>query len=478
MSKIDMTPEEFRQLAYQAVDMLADRMAAQQNHNAKIRRPVPDMLKERFMAQPAPETGASPETLLDAVRTDIFPYPMGNASPRFFAWVNSPPAPLGIIAEMLAAGHNPSVAGGDHSATYVEHAVLNWLKTIMGYSAESGSILTSGGSVANLVGLAVMRHVKSAGNIREQGFMAESAPMVVYASEQGHSCIQKAIEILGIGNENLRRVRVDADFRMDMDDLREKIAIDKAAGLRPVCVAASAGTVNTGAIDPLSAIADICETNDLWFHVDGAYGAVGILDETVASLYSGIDRADSIALDPHKWLYVPIECGCTLVRDKQAMRDTFSLVPEYVRDDREMPWFMEFGIQQTRSFRALKLWMVMQQIGLDGYRELITRDIELRKSLDEKIAARDDFEHIASGDLSITCFRYAPAGIAEEQLNQLNTDLLDIVQREGQFFLTKTILNNKTVLRVCIVNFRTTDNDLEVLLDVLAHAGERVLEII
>jgi glutamate/tyrosine decarboxylase-like PLP-dependent enzyme len=468
---IDLSPDEFRQLGYRAVDLLADQLAALPD--APARRPVPPALREQMLGQTLPADGHDPADVLETFASDVLPYPMGNISPRFFAWVNSPAAPLGILAEMLAAGLNSSVAGGDHAATYVEHAVLSWLKALMTYPPDSGALLTSGGSMANLTGLAVMRHVKTQGSIRQKGLQHEAAPMVVYTSTQGHSCIQKAIELLGLGSDYLRKIPVDSDYRFDVEKLKEQIAADRDAGLNPVCVAASAGTVNTGTVDPLDALADLCAEEGLWFHVDGAYGGVGILAEQTAGLYKGIERADSLAIDPHKWLYIPVECGCAFVRDAQAMRDTFSLVPPYLRDDTALPWFSEFGIQQTRGFRALKLWMVMQQVGEHGYRELITRDIALARTLQARIRSREDFELVAAGQLSVTCFRYAPAGVSD--LNAVNRQLLESIQQEGQVFLTSTELNGQTVLRACIVNFRTTEADLDMLLNVIAEAGQRAL---
>jgi glutamate/tyrosine decarboxylase-like PLP-dependent enzyme len=348
---IDLSPDEFRALGYRAVDLIAEQLAAPPE--APCRRPVPEQVRDGLPSQPLPDTGRSPQDILQAFARAILPYPMGNGSPRFFAWVNSPPAPLGVLAELLAAAVNPSVAGGDHAATYVEHAVLGWLKQLVGYPAGSGGILVSGGTMANLTALAAMRFAKARGDIRAQGQASEPAPMVVYTSAQGHACIEKAVEVLGIGHEYLRKIPVDAEWRMDAGRLRAQIAADRAAGLRPVCVAASAGTVNTGAIDPLDTIADVCAAEDLWFHVDGAYGAVGVLAEQTAGLYAGMERADSLALDPHKWLYVPVECGCAFVRDAQAMRDAFSLVPPYLRDDAGLPWFSEFGIQQMSEYELL-----------------------------------------------------------------------------------------------------------------------------
>jgi len=226
------------------------------------------------------------------------------------------------------------------------------------------------------------------------------------------------------------------------------------------------------AIDPLDALADLCAAEQLWFHIDGAYGGVGVLAEQTAGLYVGMERADSLAIDPHKWLYMPVECGCVFVRDAQAMRDTFSLTPPYLRDDANLPWFSEFGPQQTRGFRALKLWMVLQQIGEQGYRELITRDIELARALQARIRAHPDFELVAAGPLSVTCFRYTPPGTHD--LDILNRRLLDRVQHQCQVFLTSTQLDGMFVLRACVVNFRTSEADLDVLLDVLAEAGRAV----
>jgi aromatic-L-amino-acid/L-tryptophan decarboxylase len=465
---VDLSPEEFRRLAYQAVDLIVAQL--EQVREQPVRQPVPEPLRAALMNQPLPREGAAPEALIERFAQEVQPYPMGNSSPRFMGWVNSPPAPLGIIAEMLAAALDPSVAGGDHAATYVEHGVLNWMKEIMGYPREAGAVLTSGGSVANLVGLGAMRYAMTSGAARTSGFYGQEAPLVIYTSVEGHSCIQKAVEILGFGSQYLRRLPVDADCRLDMTALRQQIAADRQVGLRPACVAASAGTVNSGAIDPLAEIADLCAAEGMWFHIDGSYGGVGILAPQTAGLYDGIERADSIAIDQHKWLYVPVECGCALVRDAKLMRDTYSLVPSYLRDDRALPWFSEFGIQQTRGFRALKLWMLLQQMGVDGYRELIGRNIDLTRRLAEKIRARPDFELVALGPLSIVGFRYCPPGV--EDVDALNRALLPRLQNGGQGFLTSAELNGRIMLRACIVNFRTREEDLDAVLEAVVAAAK------
>ncbi len=469
-STIDLDPEEFRRLGYRAIDLLAARLAA--TREAPVRQPVPESLKHQWLDQLLPAQPVSPDALLTRIDEDVLAHPMGNGSPRFVAWVNSPPAPLGILADLLASGLNPSVAGGDHAGTYVEHATLNWLKAIVGAPADAGAVLTSGGSVATLVGLAVMRHVKTARTDRTRGLHGRERPMVVYTSTQGHSCIQKAVEILGLGSDHLRRVGVDAEFRMNVAELRDRIRADRAAGFEPAAVVASAGTVNTGAIDPLEAIADLCASEDLWLHVDGAYGGVAVLDLATRPLLAGLERADSLGIDPHKWLYIPVECGCAIVRDARAMRDTFSLVPPYLRDDAAMPWFSEFTVQQTRGFKALKLWMVLQQVGLEGYGRLIAQDIARARTLRAKLRAHGAFELVSEGALSITCFRHKPAWA--EDLDTLNRHIAERVQRDGRAFITTTELDGRPVLRACIVNFRTTDADLDELIAAIVAAGEAI----
>lgn len=468
---IDLSSEDFRRLGYRAVDLLADHFAALPR--ARCRTPVPADLQRTLMREPLPEASTSPDALLEYVESMVFQYPMGNGSPRFFGWVNSPAAPMGVIGELLAAGLNPSVAGGDHAATYIEHGVLRWMRAIVGSPETSGGLLTSGGSTANLIGLAVMRHVKSGGTVREQGLRGPAARLVVYASTEGHSCIQKAIELLGIGSTQLRRVPVTADWQLDVEALRAQVASDRAAGFTPACVVATAGTVNTGAIDPLDVIADYCESEGLWFHVDGAYGGPGAILPELAPLYRGIERAHSLAIDPHKWMYVPVECGCALVRDAAAMRDTFSLVPPYLRDDTALPWFSEFGIQQSRGFRALKLWLTLKHIGIGGYRELLARDISLAQALRKRLRSSADFEIVAAGPLSITCFRYRPRGShSDADVDRLNRAVLDVVQQDGEVFLTGTDLRGRFVLRACIVNFRTTEDDVNRLLEAVRRAGQ------
>jgi glutamate/tyrosine decarboxylase-like PLP-dependent enzyme len=290
--------------------------------------------------------------------------------------------------------------------------------------------------------------------------------------------MRKAAEVLGLGGDAVRTVPVDGDLRMDVGALRAAVTADRAAGRRPFCVAASAGTVNTGAIDPLDEVASLCEAEDLWFHVDGAYGAVGAADPGLAHRYAGLGRADSLALDPHKWLSVPVECGCALVRDGRLLRDTWSLVPPYLRTEEGkgfggLPWYSEYGFQQTRGFRALKLWMTLQHLGRSGVAALVRRHVALAQRLAAAVDAAPDLERVAPGELSVACFRYAPprwAGDAS-RLDALNKRLVERIQAEGRAFLTGTLLRGRFVLRACVLHYGTTEADVDALVETVRETG-------
>jgi glutamate/tyrosine decarboxylase-like PLP-dependent enzyme len=470
----------FRRLAGLAVEMAA-------GHIYGIReRPVfRPMLPEQRLAlreQALPENGMSPETILERYHDDVLPQPMGNGHPRFFGWVNSPPAPIGVVAELLAAAMNPSCAGGDHAAIYLERCCTRWLMELVGFpTAGSMGLLVSGGSMATLTCLAAARHwatTQDGWNVREEGLAGTRSPLTLYLSEEGHSCIRKSAELLGLGSRNLRTITVDDRFRMDVPALRKAVQADRTAGRRPFCVAASAGTVNTGAIDSLDELADFCAAEDLWLHIDGAYGAFGILDPELAPRYAGMPRAHSLALDPHKWLSVPVECGCALIRDGTVLREAFTLVPPYLRTEEGkgfggLPWFSEYGFQQTRGFRALKLWMVLQHAGRAGLATLVSRHIVLARHLASLIDAARDLERLAPVELSVVCFRYVPEELRgdEERLNALNKRVMEKVQAGGEAFLSGTMLRGRFALRACVLNYGTTEEDVRDLVDVIRRAG-------
>jgi glutamate/tyrosine decarboxylase-like PLP-dependent enzyme len=407
---------------------------------------------------------------------------MGNGHPRFYAWVNSAPSPIAIFGDALASAIDPSVAGGNHAAVWVEHAVLGWFRTLLGFPPESMGLLVSGGSVANLTALAVARHVKAGIDVRTEGLQGIDKPLVLYIGQEGHSCIRKAAELLGIGSNYIRVIPSDAHLRMNVPLLQEAILADIDQGLHPVAVAASAGTVNSGAIDPLEDIAAVCKQHDLWFHIDGSYGAPAVLTQQYRPELEPMSLADSIALDPHKWLYLPVEAGVVMVRDGAAMRDAFSLVPPYLRTDGNQsgvggpPWFSEYGIQQTRGFRALKVWMALKYYGTEGYTASLEHDISLAQHLTRLVETSEDLELLAPQNLSIVLFRYAPSTLQgdDEHLNTLNKAILQDIQLSGKAFFSGTVVDGKFALRVCVVNYRAQMEDMDFVVELIEETGRRL----
>jgi aromatic-L-amino-acid/L-tryptophan decarboxylase len=351
---------------------------------------------------------------------------------------------------------------------------------LIGFPVEgSAGILVGGGSVASLYCLAVARHWAAAvdgWNMRTEGLQGNHPPLVLYISEEGHSCLRKSSHLLGLGEPRI--IPVDERYKMDLHTLREAVAADRQAGLRPYCVVASAGTVNTGAVDPLDELADFCAEQGLWLHVDGAYGAFGILDPNVSHLYTGLNRANSIALDPHKWLATPIECSCAIVRQGTLLRETFSLVPPYLQTEPDkgfggMPWFAEYGFQQTRRFNALKLLWVIQQAGRTG----LVAHVQKHNTLAQYLALLvDDIPHLelmAPVELSIVCFRYVPDSLRgdEERLDALNKRIVEVVQAGGKAFVNGTILHDRFVLRSCALHYALTEDDVEAIIEEVCQVG-------
>jgi glutamate/tyrosine decarboxylase-like PLP-dependent enzyme len=330
-NKWEWSAEEIKRVGYRVVDMIAQHLTDLPQE--PVFRPFPSDLASRYLNSVPPESGRESDEILAMFAREIEPYPFGNGHPKFYGWVNSPPAIMGIFGDALASAMNPSCAGGNHAAIYVERELINWFRQILGFPAGSMGLLVSGTSMAALTALAVARHVRSGYDVRTKGLQGVPAKLTFYRSAEGHGCHQKAIELLGIGNENLRSVPHDEALRMLPKELDARIRQDREGGYMPIAVIASAGTVNTGAIDPLDEIADVCARQNVWLHVDGAYGGPAILTRRYAKELSAISRANSIALDPHKWLCVPVEAGLVLVREGTSMRSAFSLVPPYLQTD-------------------------------------------------------------------------------------------------------------------------------------------------
>ncbi len=456
-----------------AADLAADHLA--RVGARPVWRRVPSADADWLAGQQLPESGRPLADLLADVRDRVLPYPMGNGHPRFFGWVNSAPSPAGVLVEPLAAALNPSCAGGDHAGVLLERAVVRWLAELVGFPHRpGGGLLTSGTSMATIICLAAARQRAARADgwdVRADG-LAGRPPFTVYASAEGHSCLRKAAELLGLGTRSLRMVPVDRGYRMDPAALRDMIEADRAAGARPFFVAASAGTVNTGAVDPLDGIAGIAAEQGVWFHVDGAYGALGVLARDAAPEFVGLELADSLALDPHKWLGVPVDCGCALFADRSHARDAFSLVPAYLRDEGadDLGWFAEYGPEQTRPFRALRAWATMSHLGRDGIVRLVDRTTSMARTLAAMIEKAPDFELLAPVVNSIVAFRYRPPG-RTDRLDEINRAVPGAVQRAGRAFLTGTTLCGTEALRACLLNPATTEADLTVLLDEIRAAA-------
>ncbi len=381
-----------------------------------------------------------------------------------------------MLAEMLAAGMNPDVQGGDHVAIYVEAQVLDWLKEMLGYPAEASGLLVSGGSMANLIGLTVARNTMAEFDVRQHGLQASSRKMILYGSAEMHSSLQKAVELLGLGNDSLRKIPVNADFQIDTEALKIAISEDRSEGYQPIAVIGNAGTVNTGAFDNFNALADICARERLWFHVDGAFGAWAALSPKLRHLVSGMERADSLAFDLHKWMYMPFELGCALVRREEDHRRTFSLTPDYLTHAERGPssgtvWYSDYGFQLSRGFRALKAWMCIKEHGVLKFRRLIQQNVNQARYLTELVDDAPELERVAPTPLNIVCFRFTANGLDEAALNELNSELLMQLQESGIAMLSSTIINGKYVLRVAITNHRSRREDFELLVREVLRLG-------
>jgi len=418
-----------------------------------------------------PIRGTDFNSLLKVLRETIVPFSRQNAHPRMFGYVQSPGTPIGAFADLLASTLNANLTiwRSAPAPVELERLTIDWIRQILGFPAEAGGLFVSGGSMANLAALGAARHTRdhSLGRLR------------MYASSATHFSIAKAAALLGIGRENVRHVAVDESFRMQVDDLVAKINADLASDYIPFCVVANAGTVDTGAVDSLREIREIADRFQLWMHVDGSYGAFAILAESARRLFAGVEEADSIALDPHKWLYLPVDVGCVIYRDPEAARAAFAHEAEYTRmfgeeaDEAFVCW--DYGPELSRRFRALKVWMLLKGVGLDRLSEAIESNLACARHLESMVRASDDFEMVAPVELSIFCFRHVPVQLRNQSpkvVDAFNERLLVALQRDGSSYLSNTMLGGRFALRGCVLNYRTTLRDMEILLDDLRSVAK------
>jgi glutamate/tyrosine decarboxylase-like PLP-dependent enzyme len=478
-----MTSEAFRRAGHDLVDRIA-RLLDEVPAGPVTPGETPEQVRAALDAdRPLPETGEDPEALLARAAELLAAHSLFNGHPRFFGYISGAPAPVGMLGDLLAAAVNPNVGAWILApmASEIEGQTIRWLAELMGYPSDCGGLLVSGGNMANFVGFLAARARAGAGwDVRSKGLQATGAGrFTVYGSAETHTWIQKAADLFGLGTDALRWIGTGDDLRMDLEALRRAVDDDRSAGFTPMMVVGAAGSVMTGVVDPLPALADFCRSEDIWFHVDGAYGGVAAASpEAPAELREGLARADSVAVDPHKWLYAPLEAGCALVRDADALREAFAYHPPYYYFGTEATNYVDFGMQNSRGFRALKVWLALQQAGRQGYARMITQDITLARRMFDVASRHDELEPMAQG-LSITAFRYVPpelrSGVDEPDtasyLDELNEEIQSRLERGGEAFMSNAIVGGRYALRACIVNFNTTDDDVDALPHIVARLG-------
>jgi glutamate/tyrosine decarboxylase-like PLP-dependent enzyme len=471
ISAVELDPELFRSLGHRLVDDLAELLAEVRSPASRPVVPAQSVAEVQAAVgdAPLPDRGASPDALLRDATALVRDGSLLNGHPRFWGYISGAPAPLGILGDLLAAGVNPNLGGWPLApiATEIERQTVRWIGELIGFPVGDG-ILVSGGNMANFLGFLVARRAKAPWDVRVEG--AGRTRLCVYCSADTHTWIQNAADMFGLGTDAIRWIETDAQQRMQTDALRGAISADRAAGSTPFLVVGTGGSVLTGAVDPLPELRRICDDEDLWLHVDGAYGGVAACLPDAPPDLLGLRDADSVAVDPHKWLYAPLEVGAALVRDPQALLDTFSYRPPYFHLDYDIVNYFERGPQNSRGFRALKVWLALKQAGRSGYVASIAEDCRLARLLYDLC---DEYPELESRtcSLSIATFRYRPDGVDRADLDRLNEELLDRLQRDGEVFVSHAVIDGTYFLRACIVNFRTTEDDLHALIEVVMRTG-------
>ena len=468
--------DELKALGHRMVEDMIDYLSSVRDRPTW--QPVSDQARDALQ-QPVPREAQGAEGAYQDFLNHVLPFPMGNIHPRFWGWVIGTGTASGALAEMLAATLNPNVGGGDHVANHVEAQVIAWCADLMGFPSGASGLLASGGSMANLIGLTVARNARLEFDVREHGLQESSQRWTLYGSTQMHSSIQKAVELLGLGHASLREIPVNGEFQIDIERLERTIADDRAAGQRPFGLVGNAGTVNTGAFDDLDRLAEIAEREQLWFHVDGAFGAWATLSPQLQHLTRGMERADSLAFDLHKWMYVNYEAGCALVQNEEAHRRAFSLTPDYLEHaERGLAgghiWFSDYGVQLSRGFRGLKIWMSFKEHGLDKYAQLIQQNADQARYLAELVRDTPSLELKAPVPLNVVCFRYATEGLDTDALNHLNREILMELHEQGIAVPSYTTLDGDYVLRVAITNHRSRQDDFDLLVREVIRIGDEL----
>ena len=479
---LELSPEEFRTLGHRLIDRIATHFERIRERRVTPGETVEAVRQAIGASRSLPVSGSQSPDLLAEVTDILLDHSLFNAHPRFWGYITSGPAPIGVLADFVASAVNPNVGAWKlaPAATEIEAQTVRWIAELIGYRADCGGLLVSGGNMANFVCFLTARRAQVQWNIREAGLANNASRQLrIYASTATHTWIQKAADVFGHGTEAIRWIETDRE-RMDPDALRRHVIRDCELGEQPFLVVGTAGTVSTGAVDPLAELGALCREYGLWFHVDGAYGAFAAKAPGGPPDLASLTDADSVSVDPHKWLYTPLEAGCALVRKPELLLDAFSYHPSYYHFEEEATNYFDLGLQNSRGFRALKVWMALQQAGQDGYLKMIGDDIRLARHLHSLASLHPELEALSCG-LSVTTFRYVPtehrgrAGSAEteEYLNRLNRDILSRIESGGEAFLSNAIIDGKFALRACIVNFRTTLEDIEAVPELVARVGRQ-----
>ncbi|HEX6271045.1 MAG TPA: aspartate aminotransferase family protein [Anaerolineales bacterium] len=479
---IEMQSEEFRTMGHRLVDRIAELLESFPTRPVTTGEAPPAIREALDASRPLPDLGTDPADLMDRAAGLLFDHSLYNSHPRFWGYITASAAPIGILGDFLASALNPNTGAWFLSpmASEIESQTMRWVAELIGFPTTSGGLLVSGGNMANIVCFLAARQAKAGWDVRALGLHeSKTQQLRIYCSRETHTWVQKAADMTGIGTDNIRWIPTGKDLAMDVSILREQIRADKEAGDRPFIVIGTGGSVSTGAIDDLPEIAKICREEDLWFHVDGAYGGFAAILPDAPPELRALSEADSIAVDPHKWLYAPLEAGCALVRDPEKLREAFAYHPPYYHFGVEAINYLDFGPQNSRGFRALKVWLALQHVGRRGYEQMLADDIRLAKELYDLVAQQPALEAFTNS-LSITTFRYIPRDLkmgdekTEEYLNQLNTELLTRLQNGGEAYISNAVIDGKFAVRACIVNFRTSLEDIEALPEIVLRIGHEV----
>lgn len=476
--------ETFRAIGHRLVDEVADLLATVPTRPVTpAERPL-DVRAALGTDARLPESGEDVASLLEDATRLLFDHSLFNGHPRFWGYITSSPAPIGMLGDFLASAVNANVGGWTLSpaATEIEAQTVRWIADFIGFPDSCGGVLVSGGNMANLVCFFAARAARAPWAVQKEGARpAGRGRLRVYASQETHTWVLKAADLSGLGTDAISWIETDASLRMDLDALRQRIAVDRAAGDVPFLVVGTGGSVSTGIVDPLRGLAALCREESLWFHVDGAYGGFAAAVAEAPDDLRGLSEADSVAVDPHKWLYAPLEAGCALVRDGDAHRAAFSYHPPYYHFEDAAINYVDYGMQNSRGFRALKVWLAFRHAGAAGHRQMIADDIRLATTMADAIAADPDLELVTHA-LSIVTFRYVPRALrcrgldpeVAPYLDRLNEALLDDLQRSGEVFVSNAVVRGRYLLRACIVNFNTEQADVEALPAVVTRRGAEI----